>query len=706
MLAICHSRPRALTAAACLVATFCALPASAQPLGTFTWQLQPFCNRVTIAVTQNGGLYTLDGYDDQCGAPQRAPLVGLATPNPDGSIGFGFHIVTVPGGRSVAVEARIDLATLGGSWSDGAGNGGAFAFGAQTGGPVRPVASAVSPGSVGAAQINAGEVQRRVSGTCAATEAVRVVNQDGTVVCAAVSGGAGDITGVAAGAGLTGGGTEGEVTLNTQFGGDGIQNAAARADHEHASGATGVGVGPGALGINAGAGNTAVGASALAANTTGVQNSAVGAGALALGAAGFNNAALGYNALRSATGSNNTAVGAFAGDAITTGVSNVAVGALALSAASTASANTAVGRNALALATGSDNTAVGASTLDAVSTGGANTAVGAGALGASTTGSNNVAVGAGTGVANTTGGLLTLVGAGADVGAVGLNNATAIGANAQVDVNDAVVLGSVGSVNGATTSARVGIGTTAPAATLDVAGSAPVMQVTAAAAQAELRGRRQASGSTQAGHLLFRIGASGYDAGAFRETAGIDFVAVEDFSSGRGTQIRLRTAGDSSTPVTRLTVGGDGRVLIGSAAAALDTLHVVGDARVLNCVKNTIGTGIAGTCPSDARFKRDVAPFGPSLDIVSQLRPVHYFWRTAEFPERGFGSGRTYGLLAQEVETVAPDLVTTGADGFKAVDYTKLPLLAVQAIRELKEHNDAVERRLAALEALFASGRR
>ncbi|MGE0360332.1 MAG: tail fiber domain-containing protein [Vicinamibacterales bacterium] len=125
-----------------LIWSLCALVlptvAGAQPIGTFSWQLQPYCNRVTVAVTQNGGIYTADGYDDQCGAAQRAPLVGLATPNPDGTIGFGLNVVTVPGGRGVQIEARITLAGLSGSWSDSAGNSGTFAFGANTGGSPRP----------------------------------------------------------------------------------------------------------------------------------------------------------------------------------------------------------------------------------------------------------------------------------------------------------------------------------------------------------------------------------------------------------------------------------------------------------------------------------------------------------------------------------------------------------------------------------------
>ena len=111
---------------------------SAQQLGTFSWQLQPFCNRVTVNVVQTGAVYTLDGYDDQCGAPQRAPLVGLATPNPDGSVGLGFHIATSPGGKAVSVESRISLTTIGGPWTDSAGNTGTLVLNGAAAGSARP----------------------------------------------------------------------------------------------------------------------------------------------------------------------------------------------------------------------------------------------------------------------------------------------------------------------------------------------------------------------------------------------------------------------------------------------------------------------------------------------------------------------------------------------------------------------------------------
>ena len=133
-----------------------ALPAAAQPLGAFRWQLQPYCNIISLAVVQQGGQYQLDGTDDQCGAAVKASVVGLAFQNPNGSIGFGLSIVTAPGGTAVHVDATIAIATLSGTWRDSAGNNGTFIFtpGAGTGGGPRPVPSGgVAPASITNIQI-------------------------------------------------------------------------------------------------------------------------------------------------------------------------------------------------------------------------------------------------------------------------------------------------------------------------------------------------------------------------------------------------------------------------------------------------------------------------------------------------------------------------------------------------------------------------
>lgn len=45
---------------------FAPSPAAAQSIGTFRWQLAPYCNVVTAVVTQMGAVYRLDGSDNQC----------------------------------------------------------------------------------------------------------------------------------------------------------------------------------------------------------------------------------------------------------------------------------------------------------------------------------------------------------------------------------------------------------------------------------------------------------------------------------------------------------------------------------------------------------------------------------------------------------------------------------------------------------------
>jgi probable HAF family extracellular repeat protein len=153
---------------------------------------------------------------------------------------------------------------------------------------------------------------------------------------------------------------------------------------------------------------------------------------------------------------------------------------------------------------------------------------------------------------------------------------------------------------------------------------------------------------------------------------------------------------------SRLFVGSNGNIGLGTNTPQ-DRLHVFGDVRVGTtstdgCVKDFAGNPMTGTCASDLRFKKDIIPFAHVLDQLAALQPVSYSWRASEFPNRQFGNRRAYGLIAQQVEQVLPELVVTGDDGFKAVDYSKLPLLTVQAVRELKSENDALKQRVAELE--------
>jgi hypothetical protein len=144
--------------------------------------------------------------------------------------------------------------------------------------------------------------------------------------------------------------------------------------------------------------NTAVGASALAANSTGIWLTAIGNGALQNNTASYNTA-IGRNALNAnTTGSENDAVGGIALASNLTGQYNVAFGANSLTANTTGSSNVAIGNRALySNTTASNNTAVGYQAGYSNTTGAGNVFVGT-AVGYATTGGFNTFIGTGNGV--------------------------------------------------------------------------------------------------------------------------------------------------------------------------------------------------------------------------------------------------------------------------------------------------------------------
>jgi hypothetical protein len=271
---------------------------------------------------------------------------------------------------------------------------------------------------------------------------------------------------------------------------------------------------------------------------------------------------------------------------------------------------------------------------------------------------------------------------------------------------------------------RLGIGTFAPSAAVEVMrdGEEADFRATAFSGGAfgadasfmtrTARGTAAAPSAVQLNDFLGFFFANGYGATEFGEGgAGMVALAAENWTdTAQGAALAFVTTpiGTSDSDHASMVIAPDGNVGIGAFTEVTtipDKLQVFGDIRVgttgtNGCVKRFDGTGIAGTCVSDRRYKKDITPFGPVLGSLTALQPVHYFWRAAEFPEQHFGNTRAYGLIAQDVEAVLPELVVTNESGFRAVDYSKLPLLTIQAVKELKAENDALKHRVTDLERL------
>ena len=202
------------------------------------------------------------------------------------------------------------------------------------------------------------------------------------------------------------------------------------------------------------ASNTAVGASALAANTTGSRNTAFGGTAGAALTTGARNTLLGNNILSTATtSSDNVMIGDYVGRGYT-GSNSVAIGAQALS---NASANTgdnliAIGQGALnANASGANNTAIGQAALTSNTTASNNTAVGYQAGTSNTTGTGITAIGYSTLSFNTTGAYNVAVG-----GVGGASGYTTLNVNTSGSYNTGIGMGALGQNTTASNNTAVG----------------------------------------------------------------------------------------------------------------------------------------------------------------------------------------------------------------------------------------------------------
>lgn len=102
---------------------------------------------------------------------------------------------------------------------------------------------------------------------------------------------------------------------------------------------------------------------------------------------------------------------------------------------------------------------------------------------------------------------------------------------------------------------------------------------------------------------------------------------------------------------------------------------------------------------SDARYKTNVQPFDNALDSILNLRGVSYEWDRAQWKDKGFGEGRQFGFIAQELEKIFPELVITDTNGYKSVNYTGVVPVLVEAIKTQNQKIETLSKENADLRA-------
>src|SRR5438874_7293655 len=97
------------------------------------------------------------------------------------------------------------------------------------------------------------------------------------------------------------------------------------------------------------------------------------------------------------------------------------------------------------------------------------------------------------------------------------------------------------------------------------------------------------------------------------------------------------------------------------------------------CMWNSDGK--LGVLVSSRRFKDDIKPMEQASEVIYHLKPVSFRYKAEIEPTRPLG----FGLIAEEVEKVVPDLVSRGGDGkVNSVRYDAVNAMLLNEF--LKEH--------------------
>ena len=173
----------------------------------------------------------------------------------------------------------------------------------------------------------------------------------------------------------------------------------------------------------------------------------------------------------------------------------------------------------------------------------------------------------------------------------------------------------------------------------------------------------------------------------------IGFRTVKDATYSNGVIVASSPAPGNAGAYSQIYVGYDAPVALkyyctshgngmGAAIKVIDGFNteLSGSAVVSGSLKVT--GDITAFSTSDERFKTNLTPIMDSVYKLREIQGYQYDWIENEHHDN---EGHDIGVVAQEIEKIAPEAVITRDNGYKAVRYEKLIPILIQAIKELDE---------------------
>ncbi len=139
----------------------------------------------------------------------------------------------------------------------------------------------------------------------------------------------------------------------------------------------------------------------------------------------------------------------------------------------------------------------------------------------------------------------------------------------------------------------------------------------------------------------------------------------------------------SVTLTNDITTNADRYLLFATTTGALSAAYIA-DSKLSFNPSDGILSAVDFNSLSDQQYKTDVKNITTGIEVINQVRPVSFRWKD---------NGKTsYGVIAQEIERILPDLVDSNHLG-KTVGYLKLIPFLVQSIQELQQEIEKLKKK-------------
>ncbi len=142
------------------------------------------------------------------------------------------------------------------------------------------------------------------------------------------------------------------------------------------------------------------------------------------------------------------------------------------------------------------------------------------------------------------------------------------------------------------------------------------------------------------------------------------------------------TADSAFTPTARMRIGNDGAVKITALASGSVKTVCTGVTDTAGTL--SIGSSASSCDPSDLRLKTNIVPLTDEinvLDALNELHGVYFNWKADVRTGKDLVANRKFGLIAQDVEKILPELISENKSGYKGLEYDKLTAFLIEVAK-------------------------